>query len=146
MRVFLCAFKGFSIAIPMDSIASVALHASESTEYGETGGETAISLPELFNLSEELIRHIIILKPLGGEDKYTEGNNIILLTTEIECEIDISDQRIFPLPKALSATRFSALFTGIQFNTHQLLGRAGGMILLLNCEELNRFTQKGEAL
>jgi len=142
MQVFLCAFEEFSIAIPMESVASVALHASESVEYDEEGAKAVISLPELFNLPEELIRHIITLKKPNGETIDAEQNNIILLTTEIECTIDISDQRIFPLPKALSATRFSALFSGIQFNPNKISNTTGGPVLLLNCGELNRFTQK----
>jgi len=145
MRVFLCAFKGFSVAIPMAAIASVALHDSESIEYKEDR-KTAISLPGLFNLPGELIRHIIILKNSDTENDYTDENNIILLTTEIKCEIDISDQQIFPLPKALSATRFSILFSGIQFNAGQFSDTKGGPVFLLNCEELRRFIQKEEAL
>jgi hypothetical protein len=146
MRVFLCAFEGFSIAIPMSSVASVALRASESAECEKEGMKAVISLPGLFDLSEEIIRHIIILKNPDSETNYTEDNNIILLTTEIECAIDIPDQQIFPLPKALSATRFSVLFNGIQFNSYQLSDTASGLVLLLNCEELNRFTQKEEGL
>ena len=146
MRVFLCTFKGFGVAIPMSSVASVALHANESTEYGIEGDKSTISLPRLFNLPDEIIRHIIIMKNQSSEDNYTEENNIMLLTTEIECEMDISDQPVFPLPKALSATRFSTLFSGIQFNSNKLSDNATRLILLLNCEELNRFTQKKEAL
>jgi len=145
MRVFLCAFEGFSIAIPMVSVAYVALHASESTDYGGEGKVT-ISLPRLFNLSEELIRHIIVLKKPGSETNYTDEKNITLFTTEIEREIDIPDEQIFPLPKALSATRFSILFSGIQFNSHQLSDTAGGLVFLLNYEELSRYAQKEEAL
>ena len=145
MRVFLCVFEGFSIAIPMVSVASVALHASESTEYSEEG-KAIISLPRLFNLPEELIRHIIILKKPDSETNYTDEKNIKLLTTEIECEIDIPDEQIFPLPKALSATQFSILFSGIQFNSHQLSDTAAGPVFLLNYEELSRHIQKEEAL
>jgi len=131
----------------MDSIASVALHTSEAVEYGEEAGKVVISLPRMFNLSDELIRHIIILKNPGSETNYNYGeNNVVLLTTEIEREIDIPDQRIFSLPKALSVTRFSVLFNGIQFNSDQFSDSAGSLVLLLNCEGVNRFAQKEEVL
>ena len=151
MRVFLCPFEGFSIAIPMDSVASVALYTGESVEYNEENGQVAISLPRLFNLSEELIRHIIILKNPDGETDYNadyndKKNNVMLFTTEIEREVDISGQQIFSLPKALSAARFSVLFNGIQFKSNQFSDAAETMVLLLNCKELNRFAKKGEAL
>ncbi|MCL2025553.1 MAG: hypothetical protein FWG92_01965 [Leptospirales bacterium] len=151
MRVFLCPFKEFSVVIPMDSVASVALHAGEGIEYGKKNGNVVISLPELFNLPEELVRHIIILKNTDDEANYNadynnEKNNVMVLTTEIEREIDISNQQIFSLPKALSAARFSVLFNGIQFKSNQFSDTAGAMLLLLNCKELSRFAQKGEAL
>jgi len=146
MRVFLCAFEGFLIAIPMDAIASVALYADEYAEYPEEDRKSAISLPRLFNLPEEIIKHIIILKKQDDKTNYAKENNIMLLTTEIECEIDIPDERIFPLPKILGPTNFSALFSGIQFNSDKLSDTADGPLLLLNCKELNRFAQKEEVL
>ena len=146
MRVFLCSFKGFSIAIPMDSIASVALHAGESSEYAVENEKEAISFPQLFSLPEEIIRHILIMKKPHDETIDAEESNLILMTTEIECEIEIPDDQIFPLPRVLWPTRFSALFTGIQFNSGKLLNSADYPILFLNCKELNRFTQKEKVL
>jgi len=141
MRVFICAFSGFSLAIPMRSIASLALHTQETAqavEYNTEDTNTYISLPRLFSLSAEVISHSLVLKNSNGEGGNDIENKVILLTTEVKCEAEISGEDIFPIPKTLGGMRFSALFNGILFDT-------GKPVLLLNTETLVRNFQKEKA-
>jgi len=65
MRVFICAFQDFSLAIPMDSISSFSVYDNETEQKVKLNTENHkryISLVELFNLPHEIIRHCIILK------------------------------------------------------------------------------------
>ena len=130
MRAFLCDFKDFTLAIPMNSVSSLALH-EESGELDEQN--SYVSLPELFKLPLEFIRHNIILKSPGVDEADAAENNTILFIPEIECETEVPDEEIFPVPKILSGTQFSFLFSGIQFGS-RLSGN--GPVLMLNTEQL----------
>ena len=137
MRVFLCSFADFSVAIPMHSVSSVVLYTDKEAQKVENNQEhrnTYISLPQLFNLQCEDIRHGIILK--SGEDNIEE--KIILLTTEVECETEIPNEEIFPIPKVLSNKRFAALFNGIRFGSQQQ------PMLILNPEQLLKNTYQNK--
>ena len=138
MRVFLCAFAGFSLAIPMRSVSSLALLAD-----GVHTGAQCISLPELFNLPSENIQHIIVMK--NSEGNNAQENKIVLLTTEVECEIDIPDEEIFSIPKVFETMRFSRLFSGIRFNSlrHKNLP-PGAPMLFLDHEHLAKNLTLGE--
>ena len=124
MRVFLCSYTGFSLAIPMDSVSSIILHKNadySAIEHDSVNNNTFISLPRLLRSPQDVIRHGIILK-CGGNDETsdTEGINInktIILTTEIECETRIPSDNIFPLPKILSGFDLSLFFNGISINS-----------------------------
>ena len=137
MRVFLCAFGEFSLAIPMNTVSSLTLYTEETAlEYNGESRNTYISLPRLFNLPQAFIRHGIILK-YGNEDDNTAENKTILLTTEITCETEIPDEEIYPLPKVFGGLRFSTLFSGIQFDSrprreHEISDAAGNPVLLLD--------------
>ena len=87
-----------------------------------------ISLPRLFNLPVERTRHSIVMKNHGDENN--DENRTILFIPEVECETDISVEEIYPVPQALSGTRFSSLFSGIQFNSRPELARSGPVLLL----------------
>jgi len=147
MRVFICAFSGFSLAIPMSSIASLALNtreAAQAVEYNTEDSNTYISLPHLFSLSPEVISHSLVLKnseDIDGNDMENDSaitNKVILLTTEVTCETEISGEDIFTVPKAFGSMRFSALFNGILFDT-------GKPVLILNTETLVRNYKKERA-
>ena len=117
MRVFLCGFGNFSIAIPMSSVSTLALYTGsregcETITRGENDGSTFISLPLLFGLGSEIIKHSITLN---------SDNKIVLLCTEVELETDIPDEEIYPLPKVLDGTRFYTLFSGIKFASTPVL-------------------------
>jgi hypothetical protein len=141
MRVFMSAFENFSLAIPIDSVSSITLYqesAAKAVEFKKKNGNTYISLPLLFDLPQALIRHGIILK--DGKDEDMENNSVIenkniLLTTEIEREIEIPEKIIYPVPKTLKVMRFSFLFNGIVF--YSLIGRAEEeLVLVFNPEKL----------
>ena len=143
MRVFLCSFGNFTIAIPMCSISSLTLYAQgtslqsannpldgDEVVCGRAADEdTYISLPELFELPSEEIRHGIKIN--------SEKSKIVLLSTEVERETEIPDAEIYPVPKALNGTPFSSLFGGIKL--------ADKPVLVLNPEQLIEKFQKETA-
>jgi hypothetical protein len=157
MRVFICAYGSFSVAIPMSSVSSLTLLSDtfiqeKVIEYNSENRNTYISLPLLFDLSRINIRHGIALKNPGEvscEDApledYTE-NRTVLLSTEVECEKEIPDEEIYPIPKILNFTRFSGLFSGIKLshsqNSVSFVNDFENLILLLNLEQLIHQTER----
>jgi len=138
MQVFLCSFGDYSVAIPMDSISSLYLYTKDVQEIDLSAGmvihgenRTFFSLLRLFNLSHENIRHCIILK-----DPDNIGGETVLLITRVECEINIPDDEIYPVPAALKNMQFSMFFAGIKFDLN------GNLILLLNPEQIKQFIQR----
>jgi len=128
MRVFLCPFGGYSLAIPMESVLSVVLHKKKNEETVEVDPEnsnTYISLPLLLNCGDSETRHGIMLK--DGQNESLK-NKIVLLIYEIESETELVQSKIYPLPKSLSAMKFSKFFTGIIFNKTEI-------VFLLNPEK-----------
>ena len=141
MRVFMCAFENFSLAIPIAFVSSITLYQesiSKEVVYNEENHNTYISLPILFNHPQALIHHGIILK--DREDEDTENNSVIenkniLLTTEIEREIEIPEKNIYPVPKTLNVMQFSFLFNGIVFHSNKNRAEEE-LILVFNPEKL----------
>ena len=138
MQVFLCTVGDFSIAIPMDSISSLYLHAKNEHDNGlhdrmvmQREEQTFFSLLHFFNLSHENIRHCVILKNPDGAD-----NKIILMITEVECEKNIPDNEIYPVPGSLKNMQFSLIFNGMQFDSD------GKLVLLLNPGQIEQYTQR----
>ena len=135
MRFFFCAFSGFYLAIPIRSVLSLMLYSAETTqavEYREQNGNTYFSLPHLLYMPDERIRHGIVLKEPGEDEGEAEAEQVIenkniLLTTEVEREIDIPETEIYPLPRVLAGTGVAGMFSGIQFAS----GGAGGGSLVL---------------
>ena len=138
MRVFLCSFRDFSVAIPMHSVSSLALH-DENTTLEE--GANYISFPRLFNLPIDNIRHRIILKNYNDDENEIAENRTVLFIPEVECETEISIEKLHPVPKALSGTRFSLFFEGIQFNSRPELALSKP-VLLLKSENLIKSDHK----
>ena len=148
MRVFVCGFGDFQVAIPMHSVSSLALHAGNPSNTGNPSNmdrNNYVSLPLLFKLPSENIKHSIILKNLDVEDEdavdNTAENKTILLIPEVECEMEIPDEEMHLIPKVLSSTHFFIFFRGIKFDQS-----GGGPILLLNTDQLIRSEQKETAL
>jgi len=154
MKVFLCIFGDFYVAIPMNSVLSLALHDENSLQnvsamthnegiFYRENGNIFVALPKLFNLPPENIRHNIVLKDPDAKGDETSENKTVLFIPEVECETDIPDDKIFPIPKALSSTRFSLMFSGIQFNSRQAVSDAGsGLVLMMDSEKLIQTAQK----
>jgi chemotaxis signal transduction protein len=132
MRVFLSDFSGFTLAVPMDAVASIMLYkqgAKKLVRHDAENCNTYISLPLLFNLPDEAVRHGIILKQCDST-----ANKVVLLTSEIKRDVEIPNELFYPIPKALGGLRFSTVFSGVQF--------AGNPVLLLNTEQLIHSVEK----
>ncbi|MCL2599799.1 MAG: hypothetical protein FWD88_01260 [Treponema sp.] len=149
MRVFLCAFGNFALAVPMNSVSSLANLADLPEEHGAVARDavahdpenrgTYVSLPLLFGLPPENIKHGIVLKnPDSGDGE----NRTILFSPEIVREIEIPDDEIYPMPKVLDGTRFSMLFAGIRLSDVPVLRNP---VLLLDPERLALFVRKETA-
>jgi hypothetical protein len=131
MRVFLSIYPGFTLAIPMDVVASMMLYnqkTEKTIQYDQKSRCTFISLPWLFNMREEPVPHGIILREWNSKE-----NKVVLLTAGIKRDIDIPVGEFSPIPKSLGALRFSEVFSGIKFS--------GNPILLMNVEKLLQVIQ-----
>jgi hypothetical protein len=131
MRVFLSAYSGFTLAIPMDAVASMMLYNQETEktiQYDQKSRCTFISLPWLFNMRDQAVSHGVIMREWNSKE-----NKVVLLTAEVKRDIEIPDKEFFPIPKALGALRFSAIFSGIKFSDNP--------VLLLNIEQLLQVIQ-----
>ena len=129
MRVFICSYSGFSLAIPAEFVSSIFLF--NDTAENNTENYSIYSLPVLIDLPELSVRHGVILK------KRFNAENIILLTTEIESETEIPDDNFFPLPKTLVHMRFLQFINGIYFNAGKnTKAKTKDLVLLLNPEQL----------
>jgi len=142
MRVFLCPYEGFSLAVPMDIVLSVAINKKNPekiVEYNQENQNTYISLPLLFNCANNNVRHGIILKD-GNNNKLE--NKFVLLTYEIESEAELSLNKIYPLPKFFTIMKFSHFFRGIVFSSRGMYEKKTGdtysqqLILLVDPEHI----------
>jgi hypothetical protein len=147
MRVFICSYSWFSLAIPMDCVSSIFLHSDNlihKVDFNAENSNMHISLPLLLNCPDANVKHGIILKD-GNNNDSTE-NKVILFSTAVESEKDISPEKIYPLPKILGVIQSSLIFSGIFFNNRGGAAPdgsgAGGdkntkeLILLLNPHQL----------
>jgi len=132
MRVFLCPYEGFSLAVPMDIVQSVIpnrKNPERTVVYNQENQNTYISLPRLFNCANNKIKHGIILKD-GIDDKLE--NKFVLLTYEIESEAELTLNKIYPLPEAFADMKFALFFKGMIFSdTHP-----EDLILLVDSEHI----------
>ena len=145
MRVFLCSFGNFYIAIPMGSVLALTLQTEKEAEvllasdsnavnFNPEDRNTYVSLPRLFNVPVKKIRHSIIMKNIDNDDDYAIKNKTILYIPEVECETEIPDEDIYPIQATFSGTLFSTLFSGIQFDSRPIA--VGSPVLFLNSEQL----------
>jgi len=141
MKVFICSYSWFSLAIPMDSVSSIFLHSdnlNHKIDFNSENCNIHISLPLLFNCPDAEVRHGIILKD-GNNNNDSMENRVILFSTAVESEKDLAAEKIFPLPKIMGVMQFSLIFSGIFFNE-----RGGAvedkttkeLVLLLNPHQL----------
>jgi hypothetical protein len=126
MRVFLSVYPGFTLAIPMEAVASMMLYNQETekiVQYEPKSRCTFISLPWMFNMRDQPVPHGVILREWNSKE-----NKVVLLTAEVKSVIEIPDNEFYPIPKSLSALRFSSVFSGIKFSDNP--------VLLLNIKQL----------
>jgi hypothetical protein len=145
MKVFICSYSCFSLAIPMDFVSSIFLHSdnlNKKIHYTSENGDMYISLPLLLECPDVNIKHGIILR----NDNDSQKNKVILLSAEVEREKEIPDENFFHLPKIMGLLRFSQIFNGIFFHNrrhdegdNKSINELG---LLLNPEHLVQTIQK----
>jgi len=131
MRVFLSVYPGFTLAIPMEAVASMMLYnqkTEKTVQYEPKSRCTFISLPWLFNMRDLAVPHGVIMRAWNSKE-----NKVVLLTAEVKHVIEIPDKEFYPIPKSLGTTRFSAIFSGIKFSDNP--------VLLLNVEQLLQVIQ-----
>jgi len=119
MRVFICSYSWFSLAIPMDSVSSIFLYSdkiNQKINFNAENSNTHISLPLLLNCPDVNVKHGIILKD-GSNNNDSMENKVILFSTAVESEKDISSENIYPLPKIMGVMQFALIFNGIYFNS-----------------------------
>jgi hypothetical protein len=136
MRVFLIAFSGFTMAAPMDAVGAMMLYNQETKEtihYDQETRSTYVSLPRLFNLTNESVHHGIIVREWNSK-----ANKVVLLTAEVKRDIEIPDEQFYPISEALSALRFCEMFSGIHFSDNP--------VLLLNIKQLTQSIQKHQRI
>ena len=143
MRIFICSYGGFFLAIPMSSVLSIFLFSGEKKNliYTEPeNGSAFISLPVFLKYDEEKTFHGIILKPDAGASE----NKIILLSTEILCEREIRIDSFYPVPKSLSNYRGFSVFSGMFFipSGGSINKYTEDFILLLNPKHLVKLFNK----
>jgi len=144
MKVFICAFEGFYVAIPMSSVASLtdlterqmATQGAAITRDAESTG-TCISLPLLFDLPREKLRHGIVLK---NPDDYTGESKLTLLSTEVVNTCEIPEGQMHPIPRVLNGTRFATMFGGMQCAAEAT--RDAGLVILLDPDRLVRHARQ----
>ena len=150
MRVFICSYNGFSLAIPMDLVSSVFLindNPGYRLHYDHEKRNTYVSLPVLFNCPVINIHHGIVLKNENSENDTFE-DKVILLSTEIVKEREIPLEKFFSIPKVLSFLQIASIFKGIFFHPQRIRNntlsniQTGDMVLLLNPQQLIQNIQK----
>jgi len=147
MRVFICSYSWFSLAIPMDHVSSIFLHSENlihKFDFNTENNNILISLPLLLDCPDANIQHGIILKDDNNNNDSIE-NKVILFSTAVESEKDISTEKIYPLPKILGVMQFSLIFNGIFFNNRSGASEDKNLkelILLLNPHQLVKNIQK----
>jgi len=147
MRVFLCSYSLFSLAIPTDFISSIFLHQenlNQKIEFNTENNNTRVSLPLLFECPDSNVKHGIIIK--NDADNDSTENRFILFGTAVESEMDIPAESIFPLPNIMGVMQFSFVFDGICFftgNSNEGENKINNeLVLLLNPQKLVQNIQK----
>ena len=147
MRVFICSYSWFSLAIPMDHVSSIFLHSNNLNQKLNLNAENCsihVSLPLLLNCPDENVKHGIILKD-GDNNNDPSENKVILFSTAVESEKDIPADKIYPLPKIMDVMQFSLIFSGIFFyNLHggAVEDKTNDIVLLLNPNQLVKNIKK----
>jgi len=147
MRVFLCSYSWFLLAIPTDFISSIFLYQenlNQKIEFNAENRNTSVCLPLLFDCPDSNVKHGIIIK--NDTDNDSTENRFVLFGTAVESERDIPAESIFPVPKIMGVMQFSFIFDGICFftdNSNEGENKINNeLVLLLNPQKLIQNIQK----
>ena len=133
MKYFICALDTIQFGIMAQETEKIiqstrTLNAVFETQTNETGHmEVFISLPALFMMQNTITPHTLVLKTrlLASKDI-----KIFLLTPRIENELEIPEEHIHQLPKALSDLH--GYSKGVFFNNQTIQN----MGLILNIDKI----------
>ena len=128
MRVFLCAFNGFTGAIPMDSVSSISLYSKKIHANNEQNNK-CFSLFRLLNVKKEEIHHCVFIKNNSNQ------KNIVLFSAKITCETDINEENIYPVPVIFNNSLFFEFIKGIKFTDDT----GTEPVLLFNIEKITKY-------
>jgi hypothetical protein len=113
------------LGIPEDAVASIMIYSEAVTGIvnRREGGDVFFSLPHFFALSDQTVRHGIVLKPPGHGAPQNNGDSPepeaasrqVLLVSSVDREADISSREIYPMPKLFLTSGKFPFFTGISF-------------------------------
>ncbi|MCL2193182.1 MAG: hypothetical protein FWB78_07290 [Treponema sp.] len=139
MKVFICAFSGFYVAIPMSSVASLTdlTTTVQGAVITRCDADTHVSLPLLFNLPQEKLRHGIVLK---NPDDHVGESKLVLLSTEVVNTSEIPDEKMYPIPRVLNGTQFATMFSGMQCAAEAT--RDAGLVILLDPDRLIQYARQ----
>jgi hypothetical protein len=100
LKYFICALGKITIGIPSEQTERIISVARAQGAVCETeNGEVFISLPMLLRQKDGAAPHGIVLKSGAGESSPAKT---VLLTPRIDAELEIPEEGIHSLPKALS--------------------------------------------
>jgi len=96
-KYFICALGGINLGIPAEQTERIVSVTRKQDAVCETENqESFISLPALLRQKDKTAPHGIVLKPAGGQATKTT-----LLTPKIDAEIEIPEENIHGLPRAM---------------------------------------------
>jgi chemotaxis signal transduction protein len=125
LKYFICALGKTNIGIPARQTQQIISVTNERGASNETeNGEVIISLPELFKQKDNAACHGLILKTNNGEPYKVRT---VLLTPKIDAELEIPEEDIRGLPKAMAGVY--SHFTGAYCDGQNI-------ILILNPEKI----------
>jgi len=144
MRIFLCSYKNFFLAVPMNSVSSIYLSYDKMNniiDFDSRSRNTFISLPALFDIDNNDVCHGIVLKnncQNTDSDSEIIEDRIILISTRILSEKEIPSGDFTPVPKALRIFKKFSVFNGIFFISSDNTAdkKAHDAVLLLDPEQL----------
>jgi len=98
LKYFICALGKINIGIPAQQTERIIQVAQTQDSVYETN---FISLPELLRQKDSATPHGIILKCSAGETVPEKAAKTVLLTPRIDAELEIPEENIYSLPKAM---------------------------------------------
>jgi len=128
LKYFICALGGINLGIPAGKTERIISVTRMQDAVCETENqEVFISLPALLRQKDRSAPHGIVLKPLFLGPRPLNTTKTILLTPKIDAELDIPEENIHGLPRAMGgAYRY---FRGAYCNEKNV-------ILILNPEKI----------